>query len=197
MASPISAKGRSAFMLNAKIIAERIKEEGFSLDWWKGLTTRLSNNQIRRAFKLLGLSQCKVLTPDEVDWCMRTLSQAPNFEVDLLYIELAINTDRLALAYSIVSRFMSEVKAILNASNDDREQFFRALSDSLINGLHLEIKLWLVKEMMPLAPPSFARTLSSNENHLPIPLSLSRNPLKISLLFHEILTLLKHRFSVL
>lgn len=61
-----------------------------------------------------------MLTPEEMDWCLRTLSQAPNFELELLYVELAINTDRLALAYSIVSRFMSRLKAILAASNDDR-----------------------------------------------------------------------------
>lgn len=56
VASPISARGRSAFMLNAKVVAERIKEEGFSLDWWKALSTKLSTNQIRRAFKILGLT---------------------------------------------------------------------------------------------------------------------------------------------
>ena len=48
-----------------------------------------------------------------------------------------------------------------------------------------------------MTPPSFARMLSSSETHLPVPLSLSRNPLKIALLFHEVLGLLKIRFSVL
>lgn len=63
--------------------------------------------------------------------------------------------------------------------------------------MHLEIKLWLVKELMHMTPPSFARMLSSSETYLPVPLSLSRNPLKIALLLHEVLGLLKMRFSVL
>ena len=55
------------------------------LDWWMTLASKLSTNQIRRAFKILGLTKSNVLTPEDADWCLRALSKAPNFELELIY----------------------------------------------------------------------------------------------------------------
>ena len=81
----------------------------------------------------------------------------------------------------------------MKASLQEREKFWTAFSESIENGLSLDMKFRIAKELASLTTHSFASSLCSVE----VAMSLSLNPFKTCLLFHELLGLLKPFFSVL
>ena len=157
------------------------------------IAKELSPQCLWRIYRSLLLHTHSPLSDSQLQFCLNALVGSPQFTFSLKYLQLALNTDHTTLAYSLLMQHQEAILTQMEGSEGEREQLRIALSESMGNGLSLELKLRIAKLLLPLATSSFAQSLCSSE----VPLSLSPNPIKLCLLFDELLSLLKLKFSTL